>query len=85
MRKEKNETENELAALRQKYSDEYPKVQEAIAKIKKIDSEINALVASGQFTKLKAEDLPDDPAFLLKLIILQNQRIIELLESQKKQ
>lgn len=150
LKKIRDYANQELNALRTKYSDEYPKIKETLAKIEAIDKEIALLeevknkfpikVAKGNVVdivreeqiekllmqkvllererqKLLAEyqptaneikeidkriktieqeisnlrndfyltpqNLPSDSTFLLKLIIIQNQRIIELLEKRK--
>ena len=82
LKKDKAEAETALAALLVKYSDDYPQVGQTRAQIAKLDEEIAALMKDPALP-MTMETLPDDPALLLKIIIIQNQKIIELLEKKK--
>jgi uncharacterized protein involved in exopolysaccharide biosynthesis len=80
LKKQKQDAEAQLKTVLGRYTAEHPEVQKIKLQLAEIDEEIKTLLLSETRVELSPELLPDDQTFLLKLLIIQNQRIIELLE-----
>jgi len=80
------ESNKALEKLRGTYSSEYPKVKEYETKIKGLKENLGRLYEERKklLTKQMIRNLPNNQIELLKIIIQQNERIIELLESKQK-
>lgn len=84
LKKQKQDAESELKTVLSRYSEEHPEVKKSRARLAEIDDQIKNLLFSETRVELTPDLLPDDQTFLLKLLIIQNQRIIELLEKDNK-
>ncbi len=79
--------EEEIKRLSREYSNSAMENMDAIKntklRIAEIDAEVTKLSAEKGFT-LIPDNIPSNDKFLLKILIIQNQRIIELLEKNQK-
>ena len=81
LQREKKNLEQQLELLKSKYNDKYFAVIETKESIKVIDSQIsqlNSTPLSNNVVEILEEEIPTDD--LLKILAIQNQKIIELLE-----
>lgn len=73
---------NERSKLLKEYSPTAPEVTEIDERIKAIETGL-VEIKNAKSIPVSPDILPNDSTFLLKLIVIQNQRIIELLEKNK--
>lgn len=72
-----------LAELRRRYTDDFPKVQESLAKIITIKRVLNNLYELKKDLQRQQmyQELPNNQVELLKMLIVQNDQIIDLLKN----
>ena len=80
---ERDAASNNLAELLVKYSTEHIKVKELKAQLEKLNETLLPLELErkGLLKKQLVTNLPNNNIELLKMIVIQNERIIELLEN----
>jgi uncharacterized protein involved in exopolysaccharide biosynthesis len=83
LKKQRQDADEQLKQLRAKFTEEYPAVRELKLQIAKIDEQIQKVILTDKTVELTPDILPNDSVFLLKLIIIQNQEIIKLLQQKK--
>lgn len=72
----------DLAALRKRYSDEYPDVKTQKEKYEASLQRVSALQArkQGLLSKPQTQPMPTTDTALLRQIVIQNERVLDLLE-----
>jgi len=81
------EADESLKKLQVSYSEEYPKIKQIKLEIAALDEALVKLYAERKELQSKqmVRNLPNNQIELLKILIQQNERIIDLLETSQKQ
>lgn len=78
--------EDDLTALREKYSDEYAKVKEGQDRLTKLRESLGQLyvIRERLEKQILVENIPNNQTELLRILVRQNEEIIELLRAIKR-
>ena len=81
LEKQISEKNNERGKLLQRYSSEYPDVKTVDSSIIKLKQKLSALYLTKKavLDKKFADELPNNDVILLKMIVIQNKQILEIL------